>query len=141
MKYLPHGTTVSIGGQEIGGLMAVSIPEQTRGEAETTDTNSGGDREYIPALRDAGQLELTFRHDPDDTGQQQLRTNHQADPSAAVVEFIVTLPSSATTASGSHTYTFDGFVVSAPNGELDLVGDDSAQQKSTVRVTSNITEA
>jgi len=43
-KYLPHGTTVTIGSVAIGGLISVGVPDRSRGEAETTDTGDGGDR-------------------------------------------------------------------------------------------------
>lgn len=140
-KYLPHGTQVSIGGQAIGGLIAVGPPERSRGEAETTDTDSGGDREWFPALREGGSIELTFRHDPDDAGQQQLDTNYAASGAAAIEEIIITLPTSATSASGSQTYTFDGFVTAPPQGELGLVEDEVAEQTATIKVDGAVTIA
>ena len=140
-KYLPHGTTVSIGGTAIGGLIAVAIPERTKGEAETTDSDSSGDREYFPGIREGGTVELTFRHDPDDAGQTQLETNYDADGSSAIEEIIITLPSSATTASGGRTYTFDGFVTNPPQGELGLVDDEVGEQTSTIKVDGKVTIA
>lgn len=140
-KYLPHGTTVSIGGQDIGGLIAVGPPERSRGEAETTDTGSGGDREWFPALREGGSFEMTFRHNPDDAGQQQLDTNYGKDGANAIVEFIITLPSGATSGSGGQTYTFDGFVTAPPQGELGLVDDEVAEQTATVKVDGAVTIA
>lgn len=140
-KYLPHGTQFSIGGQNVGGMIAVGIPERTRGEAEITDTDSGGDREWFPAIREGGSVELTFRHDPDDQGQLDLESNYDADGENAVEEMIVTLPSDATSASGGRTYTFDGFVTSPPQGELGLVEDEVAEQTATVKVDGPVTIA
>lgn len=139
MAYLPHGTTASVGGSDVGGLIAVSVPDRSKGEAETTDTGSGGDRSYIPGLREGGSVELTFRHDPDDAGQTALETNYDADD--ATVEIIITLPASATSASGSRTYTFDAFVTTPPSGELDLIGDEAAEQSATLKVAGPVTIA
>lgn len=137
-KYLPHGTTASIGGESIGGLIGVTLPTRTKGSAETTDTGSGGDRTHIPAIRDGDSIELTMRHDPDDTGQQALDSNYDAD---ANEEVIITLPSTATSASGSKTYTFDGHVTQAPGGDQDLVADDAAEVTSTIKVSGTVTIA
>lgn len=140
-KFVPHGTTVSIGGQTIGGLIGVQVPPRTRGEAEVTDTDSNFDREWLPALRDGDSLELTFRYDPDDTGQQQLRTNYEAAPGSAQAEVIITLPSRATSASGSETFTFDAFPTVAPSGDLDLVADEAADFSCTLKVDGGVTVA
>ena len=138
-KYLPHGTTFSINSVEVGGLIGLSTPDRERGSAESTDTESGFDRTYLAGLREGGSVELTFRHNPDDEGQLELETNYDAaDP---VVECIITLPVGATTASGSRTYTFDGFVTTPPAGDLDLVDDSVAEQTATIKVASAVTEA
>ena len=141
MKYLPHGTQFSLGGMAVGGLTAVGIPERTRGEAETTDTDSAGDREWFPAIREGGSVELTFRHNPDDAGQQALESNYDADGAAAVEEGIITLPDDATSGSGGRTYTFDCFVTNPPQGELGLVEDEVAEQTATVKIDGKVTIA
>jgi len=138
-KYLPHGTTVTIGSKAIGGLISVGIPDRSRGEAETTDTDSALDRTWIAGLREGGSVELTFRHDPDDVGQLQLETNFNADVAAAKEEMVITLPAAATAASGSRTYTFDCFVTSAPSGDLGLTDDTAAEQSATVKLASAVT--
>lgn len=140
-KYLPHGSTVSINAVAIGGLIGISIPDRQRGEAESTDTDSGGDRSYLAGLREGGSVELTFRHDPDDAGQTELETNYDTAPGSAVVEMIITLPDAATSASGSRTYTFDCFVTQPPTGELNLTEDETAEQTATVKVASAVTIA
>ena len=132
-KYLAHGTLVTIDSVNIAGLISVGVPDRTRGEAETTDTASGGDRTYIPGLREGGTVELTFRHDPDDAGQTALETNFDAASASAVEEFVITLPDS-----GGRTYTFDGFVTSAPAGDLALVDDAAAEQSATIKVASSV---
>jgi len=136
-KYLPHGTQVTINSQTIGGLVSVSIPERSRGQGETTDTDSPA-REYIPGLRDGGDMVLTFRHDPTDVGQAELESNYATDGIAAVVEFVITLPSDA---GSPGTFTFDGYVSRAPSGELALAEDEAAVLSATVRVDGAVTVA
>ena len=135
-KYLPHGTTVMFNAVAIGGLITVSIPDRTRGVAETTDSGSGFNRDYIPGLRDGGTVELTFRHDPDNTGQIALNTNFGLDTSANVVTCVITLPAIAGTA--NKIYTFDAFVIAAPAGALGLTDDTAAEQSCTLQVASPV---
>lgn len=137
-KYVAHGTTVSIAATPIGGLIAVSIPERTRGEAEVTDSNSGFDREFIGGLRDPGSMEMTMRHDPDDAGQVALEANFDALGGSEIEEFIITLPAAATTASGNRTYTFDGYVSQTPSGSLELADDVAAEVSVTVRLSGPV---
>lgn len=138
-KYLPHGTTVSFNAIVLGGLVSVSVPERTRGEAETTDSAAGGDRSYIAGLREGGSINLAFRHDPTDTGQLQLETNFGLDGSAAVKSVVITLPLSAK--NPARTYTFNGFVTTAPSGDLGLVDDDVAMQNAVIKVAGPVTIA
>ncbi|KKN44569.1 hypothetical protein LCGC14_0691730 [marine sediment metagenome] len=140
-KYLPHGTTFSIGSKLVGGLISIGVPDRSRGEAETTDTDSAGDREWIAGLREGGGVELTFRHDPDDVGQLQLETNFNASVAASKEECIITLPEVATAASGSRTYTFDGFVTQPPTGDLGLADDDAAEQTAVIKLSDKVTIA
>ena len=135
-KYLPHGTTVSINSQLVGGLISVSTPDRTRGEAEVTDSDSGFDREYIPGLREGGSIELTFRHDPADAGQQELNDNFDDDGQSAVVPIVITLPTEA--GSNGRVYSFDGFVTAPPQGDLGLVEDEPAEQSATIKVAGTV---
>lgn len=139
MKYLPHGTTVTINSQPIGGLISVGTPDQTRGEAETTDSASNFDRSFVPGLRDGGSVSLTFRHDPDDPGQQELESNFATNGQDAVVSCLITLPDEGTSGSDSRTYAFDGFVTAPPKGDLGLVDDAVAEQTATIRVAGAVT--
>lgn len=138
-KYLPHGTTVSLNAIAIGGLISVSIPDRTKGEAETTDSGAGFDRTFIAGLREGGSCNLSFRHDPTDTGQLQLETNYGLDGSTAVKSCVITLPLSAK--SPARTYTFNAFVTAPPAGDLGLVDDDVAVQQATLKVAGPITIA
>ncbi|KKL63125.1 hypothetical protein LCGC14_2178260, partial [marine sediment metagenome] len=96
---------------------------------------------YIAGLREGGSVELTFRHDPDDTGQVALETNFDANGAAAVEEIVITLPAAATSGSVARTYTFDGFVTTPPTGDLGLVDDAAAEQTATIKVASPVTVA
>lgn len=140
-KYLPHGTTFQIGSHLVGGLISVGVPDRTRGEAETTDTDSGGSRSYIAGLREGGSVELTFRHDPDDVGQTELETNYDADGSSAIQECVITLPAASISASGGRSYTFDAFVTTPPTGDLPLEADEVAEQSATLKVAGAVTPA
>lgn len=135
-KYLPHGTTLSFNGVAVGGLVSVSVPERGRGEAETTDSGASFNRVFLPGLRDGGSVNLSFRHDPADTGQLQLETNFNTDGSGALKTCVITLPAPA-----SRTYTFTGFVTKPPTGDLGLVDDAPAEQSATIRVSGVVTIA
>lgn len=140
-KYLPHGATFSIGGDQVGGLVSIGIPDRARGEAEITDTNSGGDREYMPGLREGGSVQLTFRHDPDDVGQLALEANFNAAPETAAETCIITLPDASKSGTGGRTYTFSGFVTSPPQGDLGLADDEVAEQTATLKCAGPVTIA
>lgn len=131
-KYLPHGTTVKINSQTVGGLISVSIPDRTRGAAEVTDTASAFDREYIPGLREGGSVQITFRHNPDDLGQRQLETNFNANGAAAIVGCLIQLPTAAGTA--NRNYSFQGFVTAVTQGDLNLVDDQAAELTATIKI-------
>jgi len=133
-KYLPHGTTVTFNGTAIGGLITVSVPTRTRGDAETTDSGASFNRTFLPGLRDGGSVNLTFRHDPADAGQLQLETNYNTDGSGALKTVTIVLP-----APGTRTYTFTGFVTKPPEGDLALVDDNVAQQTATIRISGSVT--
>ena len=136
-KYLPHGTTVSFDGSSIGGLISVGIPDRTRGEAETTDSASGFNREYYPGLREGGSVQLSFRHNPGDTGQLKLESNYLLDGSAAIKSCTITLPAGFGTP--QRTYTFNAFVTAPPSGDLALVDDAVAEQSATLKVAGVVT--
>lgn len=135
-KYLPHGTTVAIGSDTIGGIIAVSIPDRQKGAAETTDTNSNYDKTYIPGLREGGTVTVTARHNMDDIGQQAVETNYDANGSAALETFVITLPSGAHT--GPYTYTFTGFISEPWRGTLDLVADKPAEVTCQIKVAGAV---
>lgn len=137
-KFWAHGTTVTIDGVDIGGLSSIGVPEETRGDVETTDNKSGGDREFLPGLRDGGTVTFEGRKIPGDLGQDRCRTNYQAD--AEVVEVIITLPAAATNDSTTATITFDVYV-NGFGGDLPQDADEPGQWSVTMKITSKVTEA
>lgn len=138
-KYLPHGTTFKINNILVGGLVTVGLPGATRGIAESTDSDSNFDRTFLPGLRDGGNLTISFRHDPDDAGQEELEDNFNTNGAAAVVACLITLPDVATSGSGSRTYAFNGFVSAAPKSDLGLVDEKVAEHTVTIQVTGAVT--
>lgn len=106
-KYSPHGAGVTVDSVDVEGLTNISVGDGGVGEAETTDSDSGGVREFVAGLSDPGELTLEMRHIPGATGQTNLRTLKS---SRTVVEIVVTLPASATDDSTVGTITFDGYV-------------------------------
>lgn len=138
-KHLPHGTDLLFASAVVGGLVNVSIPESVRGEAETTDHDSGFDREWLPGLRDNGTVTVTMRRLSDDAGQSAMLTNVQAD--RVIEEAVITLPPAATTDSTVTTFTFDCFVVSIDGDDYDATADEAGMRSAELRVTGGVTEA
>lgn len=125
-----HGTTFSIGGTLVGALTSVSLPDRTRDEVDLTDHESGGDREYVPGLRDGGSVTLEGTLAPGNAGQTAIEDNYAGDAAEAC---IIELPNGATTGT---RYSFDGFVT-AINGDLPF--DDKGSYSVTIKVTGAVT--
>lgn len=138
-KYIAHGTIVTISSIQIGGLISVTLPNSTRAEAETTDSDSGYWREFIAGLRDPGEMSMTMRHDPDDPGQAALESNFAAPGGSEIVEFQIFLPDVATAGTGSRTYTFDGYCSQRVSGDLALADDEAAEVTATIRLAGAVT--
>lgn len=138
-KHLPHGTDLTFASNDVKGLVTVSIPESNRGEAETTDHDSGFDREWLPGLRDNGTVTATMRRIAGDPGQDALLTNAQAD--RVTEEAVITLPAAATDDSTQTTFTFDCFVTSIDGDDYDATADEAGMRSAELRVTGGVTEA
>ena len=139
-KYVAHGTSLKIGATRIGGLISVSIPDRTAGEAETTDSDSS-DRKFIRGMRDPGSMEITVRHDPDDPGQNAVDNNYNTAAGSEVVTWVLTLPGAATASpspGGVQAYTFDGYVAKPFSGALALADDTAAELTATVRLSGPV---
>ncbi|MFW6202561.1 MAG: hypothetical protein ACOC8B_08280 [Gemmatimonadota bacterium] len=136
-RFIAHGTSVTFASSTIGGLVSLSAPERTKGEAETTDADSNHDREYLPGLREGGSVTLEYRFIDGDAGQQALEDNYDADN--ATEEMVITLPSAATDDSEEVTWTFDGFVT-ALGVELPQTDDEAVNGTCTVKVDGGVTK-
>jgi len=134
-KFRAHGVDVTIGAADIGGLTSIVTPDRQRGEAETTDNKSGGDREFLPGLRDNGTLDLEFRTDVEDAGQVALRDNFEGD---VVEQVVITLPTAAATTTPV-TFTFDAFVTNFQWGEFPQADDEPANGSATLKVDGAVT--
>ena len=134
-RFNAHGTTVEFASADIGRIINITPPDRSKGDVEITVGESGGDREYIPGLREGGTLTLEMLLDVDNAGQDALYTNYDAD---GVTEtcFIV-LPSTATAGSEVATYRFVCYVNAEPT-ELPVVADDPATLSVTLKVTGAV---
>jgi|SRR5687768_10306050 len=103
-----HGSSVLFASVLVGGLTTIGIPDESKDLMEVTSHDSGGDREYVPGLRDGGTVELTARLVPEDPGQQALWANYDADN---VVEEVV-ISAAPDADSNIRTWTFNAFVTS-----------------------------
>lgn len=137
-KFYAHGTAVTFNSVTIGGIASISLPSQTKGEVETTAHDSNNVREFVAGLRDSGTVTLEMRMDPDDAGQDELRTNYDA-AGNTTQEVVITLPSAAS-ASGTVTFTFDAFVQEI-SGDLPGDTEEAASLSVTLRVTGAVTKA
>jgi hypothetical protein len=136
-KYSAHGASVMVDSVDVEGLVNIEVGGGSTGEAETTDSDSGGVREFVAGLSDSGQLTLELRHIPGATGQANLRT---LKTSREVVEVVVTLPPSATTDSLEGTLTFDAYVQTF-DYSLPTAEDAAAAATCTLRISGAVVEA
>jgi hypothetical protein len=137
IKYSPHGATVSVDSVDIEGITNISVGGGDVGEAETTDSDSAGVREYVAGLSDSGEVTIEMRHVPGATGQANLRT---LKASRAIVECEIALPPSATDDSEVGTLTFDCYVRGF-DWEFPTAEDAAGSATCVLRVTGAITEA
>jgi predicted secreted protein len=106
-KIKSFGIGVTVATKAIGGLTDVGLPGVEVSMIDTTThDSSGGYREYVSGLKDAGSLELTGKYNYADTGQDHLKDN----PGASAA-FVVTF-SDGTKA--SFTAFIGGYVVTNP---------------------------
>lgn len=76
MAIKSFGTTVTVGGSAIGGLLDVSVSGRDVTKIDVTSQGSAGNsREFIGGLIDNGSLELTGNYDADNAGQNYLEDN------------------------------------------------------------------
>jgi len=134
MGVFAHGTTMSIDSTDIGGLRQISFPSEEKALVDVTDHDSGGDREYVPGLRDGGTVDLEFLTEATDGGQQALWLNYGSSANTTA-EFIISVPGDPTISTDEFTLTFDGFVVSR-GGSLPF--DEVASQTMSIKISGAV---
>jgi hypothetical protein len=106
-KFWAHGTEMMVDSTPIGGMTALSLPQQSREQVELTAHDSEGWREFVDGLRDGGTVSVTCRFDPEDAGQAALLANFNT--RNTMMACVVTLPDDA--GSGDFSISFDAFVL------------------------------
>jgi hypothetical protein len=131
-----NGTTFSIGGDLVGELTGISLPDRSRDEVETT-AHGDTDRTYVAGLRDGGSVTLEGRlaMGAGNVGQTAIEANYAAASSAATEAMVITLPDNA--GISATTFTFNGFVTSI-NGDLPM--DDVGSFSVTIKVSGAVTK-
>jgi hypothetical protein len=137
MGLFAHGTQMSIDSTPIGGLRQISFPTEEKALVETTDHDSGGDREYVPGLRDGGTVDLEYLTESTDDGQQALWANYGS-ATNAVASFVITVPGNPDVTSDEFTLSFQGFVTSR-GGSLPF--DEVASQTTSIKITGPVTHS
>jgi len=131
-----HGMSVEFASSLIGKLTGIPLPDQSKGDVQTTTGESEGDHEYLPGLREGGTVSLEALLDVDDTGQDALRTNYDAD--GEVETCFIILPSRATSGT-SAKYRFLAYV-SALGGDGSQNTDDPATFTASLKVAGPVTK-
>ncbi len=125
-----HGSTVTFGSFNVGGLTSIGLPDQSKETVEVTAHDSGGWRERLPGLRDGGTVTLAGRVVPDDAGQQALDDNYNSGEVVGVV-----IESALDADSNNVTWSFDAYV-SATGGTLPF--DEAAEINWTLQIDGEV---
>jgi hypothetical protein len=132
--FFAHGSQLLVDSIPVGGLLDIPLPEEEREEVEITDMSSNFNREFVPGLRDNGELDLVMRLIPGDPGQEHLR--HNAGDPDAIMDCAIILPQHV---SPRLSWEFDAWVRST-GGTLFWEGT-AAERTVTLRVTSGVEES
>lgn len=126
-KTKSFGTSLTVGGTAIGGLVSINLTGQDRNfpDATTHDT-SGGFMEVVPGLKNPGSCDIEYQFDAADSGQDLLRTG-----SDSVQACVVTLPN-------GKTWSFNAYI-GTPSGAIPL--DDIVTQSCSLKLSGGITYA
>lgn len=118
-----HGATITFQSGFFGEITAIALSGYARGATETThSTSTSGWKTFQPSdLKDAGELEVTIRFDPDDTPP--------IDQAAETVTLTFPVPSGLTNGA---TLAATGFMTNF-NANLDTIGDDAMEASATIK--------
>ena len=121
-----HGTKLLRDGTEVARLLNISPPEVTRDDMDVTDHDSpDGYKEYIPGLKDGGEVSIEGHLIPtDDTQKGLLAAVDINEPEPWTIEF-PTVP--------KLRITFDGYVKSYKVGDAPV--DDVMKFTAVIKVT------
>ncbi|MBV1758137.1 MAG: histidine kinase [Dethiosulfatibacter sp.] len=107
------GTLLKVGANSITKLTSIGGVEISRDTIEVTTFDSNGYREFIPGLKDAGELAIAGFFNPSDTtGQMAL---HAAMDSDELLDFTVVLPSTL-----GADWSFKGFLTMFKVGDIEM---------------------
>ena len=115
MGVFAHGTVVTIDSVDIGGLRGIDGPQEEKELVDVTDHDSGGDKEYVPGLRDGGTLTLNALEEAADPGQQALWASY-GDNTNTGHDFTISPPEDPTVSSDTFVLSFSGFVIGRSPG-------------------------
>jgi hypothetical protein len=106
-----RGSLLTVGGTPttVGEVKSASITGNQWGTADTTNFQSGPDREFLLTVRDNGQLKLAGNRVSADPGQVIVEAAYQ---SGAITAFALTLPKAASQTTSGDKYSFNALVES-----------------------------
>jgi predicted secreted protein len=124
-----YGSTITFGGTAVTETM-ITGPENTRDQLDaTTHSSTSAAREFIPGLKDGGEVTLEGNWVPSDAGQTALLSSYDNGTTSACV---------ITYAGSAGTCTFNGFVsgfnIAPPH-------DEKLTFTATIKVTGPVTYA
>lgn len=122
-----QGTTFTINGQTVGGIISFSGFDGEASDIDITTLDSTA-KEYRQGLQDFGNFSLEILRDPNDTGQAELLTQKAAQTSSTCV---LSLPDDVTL----NVATFTAYVKS-----VSIAGgvDDVARGTVNMKITGSV---
>ena len=137
MAVLAHGTTLMINSISVCGVRTIDGPQEQKDIVDATDHCSGGDREYVPGLRDGGTVDLGLLVESTDSGQQELYLNYLS-TSNELAEFVISVPGDPAVTADEFTLSFNGFVISSG---WSFPFDALAEQSLSIKISGAVTHS
>lgn len=119
-------TTIKLGATVIGEVVSIGAVAIAT-DAIDISTLASTDREFMPGMRDGGEITFGGHFYPGDAGQAALKTAHQNKATSA---YTITFPG------GLGTVSFNGFITNY--SVLDATNDDPVGFEITVKVTGAV---
>lgn len=119
-------TTIKQGATVIGEVVSIGAVAIAT-DAIDVSTLASIDREFIPGMRDGGEVTFNGHFYPGDAGQAALKTAHQ---NKATNQYTITFPG------GLGTVSFNAFITNY--SVLDATNDDPVEFEITVKVTGAV---